>query len=213
MKLLLAVITFLLVTTWRCTAQDTTKIAPPIAIKTNPILYGDVGLGFGIAGAKGPQISTSLNHQLKRNLFTLRFIAIADLDLNVISIGPFVALPGIKDNGNLQEYALLYGQRFINNGHAFSVALGASANTRVFKFMDTNQQKQRIEEHYIGLPFEVNIMWFKAAKRRFRIYHIIPVGKPTGFGGSIGFKFAGNISQHSYAALGLVYGLGYHKHY
>ncbi|MES2060751.1 MAG: hypothetical protein V4456_02445 [Bacteroidota bacterium] len=213
MKLLLTTITFLLAAALRCTAQDTALITQPAAVKTNPIIYGDVGFGFGIAGAKGPQITTSLNHQFKRNLFTFRFVAIADLDLNVISIGPFVALPGIKDNGNLQEYALLYGQRFVTNGHAFSVSLGASANTRVFKFTDSNNQKQRIAEHYIGLPFELNIMWFKTAKRRFRIYHIIPVGKPTGFGGSIGFKFSGNISQHSYAALGLVYGLGYHKHY
>jgi len=213
MKLLLTVITFLLATTWRCTAQDTTNTTPPPIVITNPIIYGDVAAGVGIAGAKGPQISTSLNYQFNRNLFIARFVAIADLDLNATSLGPFVALSGIKNNGYLLEYALLYGQRFVKNGHAFSVSLGASANTRVFKFTDNNNQKQRIEEHYIGLPFELNIMWFKATKRRFRIYHIIPVGRPTGFGGSIGFKFAGNISQHSYAALGLVYGLGYHKHY
>ncbi|MCO5934156.1 hypothetical protein NAF17_01275 [Mucilaginibacter sp. RB4R14] len=221
MKQLLFIATLSFLITTFAAAQDSLKtivvkpdsvtIAPKV--KTNLIIYGDVGLGFGVAGAKGPQISTSINYQFSHNLFTLRYIGIADLDLNFTLLSPFTAIPGIKDNGSLSEYALLYGLRFPKDGHAFSFALGASTNNRVIKYKDTNNQNQRIEEHYVGLPFEINIMWFKKSKERFRIYHIIPVGGPTGFGGSIGFKLSGNVSKHSYAALGIVYGLGFHKQY
>lgn len=67
--------------------------------------------------------------------------------------------------------------------------------------------------YYAGVPFEANIHWFKARKERFRIYGLIPLGHPMGFGGSIGLKVFGSVSKNSYIGFGLMYGLGWHREY
>jgi hypothetical protein len=155
-------------------------------------------------------VGIGLNYQLKRNLFTVRCTGTAKFNVDIIS--PLVPLPYPSLNSSLDEVALLYGQRFINNGHAYSISLGASYNH--FRIYDkSTSARYDINSEYIGLPFEANIKWFKSVKKRFKIYGLIPVGKPTAFGGSIGFKFFGNISKQSYAGIGLSYGLGYHKVY
>lgn len=78
---------------------------------------------------------------------------------------------------------------------------------------DDNDKKYQTTSRYVGVPFEVAINWFKPEKRRVKIYGLIPVGPATALGGSIGFKFFGNVSQNSYAGLGLTYGFGYHRKY
>lgn len=109
------------------------------------------------------------------------------------------------------EVALLYGLRTIEENHAYSFSLGVSYSG-YYQNYDKNVNNN-INYDYVGVPFEANIKWFKEEKRRFRIYGLIPVGKPTAFGGAIGFKLFGNISRQTYAGIGLTYGLGFHKVY
>jgi len=60
----------------------------------------------------------------------------------------------------------------------------------------------------------VNVKWFKKEKKRFRAYYgLIPIGKPTSFGRSFGFKLYGNIGKLSYVGIGINYGFGWHKRY
>jgi hypothetical protein len=183
------------------------------SLKRNPIIYGELGGGFAIGGIGGLEGNFNLNYQVKKSLFTLRILGVADLAVSPVETSPFTYLPGLENTGSLTEYGALYGWRFIDGGHSFSFSAGASLTDRTFIYRMSNHQKVQIESKFIGLPFEANVLWFKSHKSRYRLYHIIPIGKPTGFGSSIGFKLAGNVSQHSYLTLGLVLGLGYHKQY
>ena len=178
--------------------------------KQNPVLFVDETLGGAFGDAGGLALGLGIHYQVKRNLFTARYTGTANFSVGILD--PLIPLPYPLLNSSLDEIALLYGQRFIDNGHAYGISLGASYNHyRVFN--KKNDSPYDVNSKYIGLPFEANIKWFKSVKKRFRIYGLIPVGKPTAFGGSIGFKFFGNISKQSYAGIGLSYGLGYHKVY
>ncbi|RYY07904.1 MAG: hypothetical protein EOP43_01810 [Sphingobacteriaceae bacterium] len=185
-------------------AQDT--------VKTNPIIFGEGFIGGPIAGLSGIYIGLNANYQLKNNLFSFRISTIPDFDSRIIS--PFIPFPYFIDNGHADEYSLLYGLRSIKNNHSFSFSVGASYNYRLINtYDDQDQLLTQNKYNYAGLPFELNVKWFKNNKSRYRIYYFFPVGKPTGFGRSFGLKLSGNISKYSYVAFGLVGGLGYHKHY
>jgi hypothetical protein len=179
--------------------------------KTNPIIYGDAGTSVPLSGVNGIQIDFNVNYQVNKSLFTARFAGVYDFNFYIFP--PANHQVGVESKGSLTEWGILYGRRFINRNHSFSFSAGVSLNDKVSFLTDVNQQRQRIESHYPGLAFEANVLWFKSTKKRYRIYGIIPVGNPTGFGNDIGFKLGGNISQHSYLSLGIVMGIGYHKQY
>jgi hypothetical protein len=63
------------------------------------------------------------------------------------------------------------------------------------------------------VPLQINIRWFKSEKDIYRIYGLIPVGEPTGFGHSLGISLVANISKHSYVGLAVSFGLGFYKEY
>ena len=175
----------------------------------NPILFFDEFLGYAGGNAGGLALGVSVNYQVKRNFFTMRYLGTVKFGVEVIN--PLVPLPFVNVKNYMGEVAVLYGLRMIEDGHASSFSLGASFNQYGQNY-DKFGENEKYED-YFGVPFEANFKWFKKEKQRFRIYGLIPVGPPTGFGGSIGFKLFGNISRQSYAGLGLTYGLGFHKAY
>ncbi len=191
--------------------QDTIRTLGHDTIKkTNPIIFGEIGIGFALAGVSGPQAGFSFNYQIKHQLITLRYTGVADIKIAVLA--PIIPIP--IDQGHLDEFAVLYGLRSVKEGQSLSFSLGLSQNTHVIKYNNENYQElYRTNNSYIGLPFEFNIKWFKKDKERYHIYYLIPVGKPTAFGNSFGLKLSGNLSNYSYLAFGIVFGLGYHKHY
>lgn len=180
--------------------------------KTNPIIYLEYCFGLPL-NQLGVQLNLDLNYQVKGNLYTLRFVGAGYFDVGTVALSPINYIPTISDKGGLSEYGVLYGRRFIEDGESFSFSAGLSFNDRTGYTAGINNQQRHYESYYIGLPFEVNWLAFKARKRKYHIYSIIPVGKRTAFGNSIGFKISGNVSQHGYLALGLIYGIGYHKQY
>lgn len=180
-------------------------------VKPNLILFADVLSGHSVGNTGGFSNGAGLNYQKNRNLFTLRCLATVRLRCKILS--PFFPLPIIDQKTDLEEYSVLYGWRFIDEGTAYSFSLGFSYNLFTELSTDNNNQKNIKLSKYKGVPFEANIKWFKKEKRRFRIYGLLPVGKPTALGGSLGFKIFGNLSKHSYAGLGITYGLGCHKKY
>lgn len=187
-------------------AQDTLQVAP----KSNPIIYTGINIGSGIAGLKGLLLGGEINYQAKAGLFTARLNGMLNFEVDQI---PFVPFPLVHDHGYMREIALLYGLRHIKNGRSLSISAGVSQVMQVAKYKDEDGQRLQVKRNYVGLPFELNILWFKSDKQRWRLFHLIPIGKPTGFGSSYGFKLSGNVSKNSYLALGAVVGLGYHKHY
>lgn len=154
-----------------------------------------------------------LNYQVGRSLFSARVVGNLKLGAKAINLSPFTAIPTIDRKSASEEYSALYGLRVVRNGHSLSVSTGISHNSFTEWHQDESNESFKVSSSYAGVPFELNVKWFKAEKRRFRIYGLIPVGKKTSFGGSLGFKLFGNISKHSYAGLGATYGLGYHKKY
>lgn len=191
--------------------QDTVKASGQTILKTNPILFGEIGFGFSLAGFSGPQATFGLNYQIKSSLLTARYTAIADLKLKTLD--PIVPVPIFIHKSYANELAVLYGLRSIKEGRSLSFSLGISENTIFIKETGFNSQQYINKFSYVGLPFELNVKWFKKRKERYRIYYLFPVGEPTGFGHSFGLKLSGNLSKNSYLAFGLVAGLGYHKHY
>lgn len=196
-------------------AQDSLNVDTPRRLKqtkTNPIIFSDFHFGWAFLGADGLYGGFNINYQYKKNLFTLRYNAIADLAGRDPQLRKLQII-AIEDQGHYQEYGMLYGRRYLTNTRGLSFSAGASFNYRVRKYPNAGSSKTITYDYYPGLPFELNVNWFKGRKRRFRIYHIIPVGEPTAFGASIGFKLHGNVSKNPYLALGIVYGLGMFKHY
>ena len=177
-----------------------------IVKKPNPIVFGDLSLGYGNGSLKGLMGGVSLNYQSKNNLLTLRHLEIFRFD----NIDFFLIFPYNIESRSLKEYSILYGKRYLEEGTAYHFSGGFSYNTY--------QQKKDNEiiagESFVGFPMEAGISWFKNKKKRFRVFYgLIPVGKPTSFGRSIGFKIHANIARRSYVGMGLTFGLGWHKKY
>lgn len=178
-------------------------------VKQNPVIFFDESLGGAFGNAGGLAIILGLNYQVNQSLFTVRYVGTARFGVDVIA--PLVPLPFINLKNSMGEVALLYGIRMVEGNNGVSFSLGASYN-EFDQFYDRTGYNEKSYK-YFGVPFEASIKWFKKEKQRFRIYGIVPVGKPTAFGGSIGFKLFGNISKQSYAGIALSYGLGLHKRY
>jgi hypothetical protein len=200
--LLLAILSFLTLT---ATAQTTER--------SNPVVFAESFFGGAKGKAGGLSGGGELSYQVRRSLFSARITGNVRFASKTVLLTPFTPFPVIEESSSSEELAALYGWRFTNQGHAFSVSLGVSHNRYTETYYGENDERHKSRATYLGLPFEANIKWFKAEKRPFRIYGLIPVGPPTGFGGSIGFKVFGNISRHSYCGIGLAYGLGFHRKY
>ncbi len=181
----------------------------------NPIIFGDIGIGYVKSISKGGGLIRygSIYYQNKTNLFSLRYSEYNQFQVSVAPIS-FIGLPLLENNININEFAVLYGKRYINDNFSYSFSGGLSTNN--FKKLNINTETNHANwesKQQIGFPLELSIKWFKSKKSPYRIYEIIPVGKPTSLGNSIGFKLIGNISKYSYLGVGLDFGIGYHKEY
>lgn len=188
-----------------------TSFAYAQTARQNPIVYLEAS--FGGAWGKGGGLAAipTLNLQTGRSLFTTRYTGTTRLHATIAH--PLVPIPIVEQVSSLDEVGLLYGWRAIEGGMGYSFSVGVSYNSFWENWKDAAGQQLERRSTYAGVPFEANILWFKNRKEPFKIYGLIPVGPPTGFGGSIGFKLFGSLSQHPYAGLGLTYGLGWHKKY
>ena len=176
--------------------------------KTNPIIFAELNGGIARLDSKlAANGSISIHYQNQKNQFSLRFT-----ETTVFNGSWVIFIPVATRETINSEYAFLYGRRWIDEGNSTSISLGISYN-RFQDELDDITDTYGIQSNHIGLPFEANIKWFKSRKKRIRIYGLLPVGKPTGLGGSFGFKLSGNISKKSYVALGLTYSFGYHREY
>jgi len=175
--------------------------------KMNPVIFFESSFSMPLTQL-GVQANLDLNYQVKANLYTLRFVGAAYFDVGTVALTPFNYFPKISNKGGLEEYGALYGRRIIKAGHSFNFSAGLSFNDRTGFKAGPDNQPQPYESYYIGLPFEATWSTFKAKKGRY-----YPFRKSTAYGDSFGFKISGNVSQHSYVALGVVWGMGYHKQY
>ena len=182
--------------------------------KENPILFAEMVIGYSNGSVKGLTGVGSLNYQFKNNLLTFRSSEIIENE----KVGNFLFIPVLILEEKLNEYSFLYGRRFVNGNSSKSYSIGVAYLDREYLVDDLNNLENYNnlnynQESFIGLPFELNIKWFNSKKERYRIYELIPVGKPVAFANSIGFKFYGTLSKRTFIGIGVSFGLGWHKEY
>jgi hypothetical protein len=176
-----------------------------INVKKNPIVFGDFLVGYSNTGKTSVTVGVNVNYQSKNNLYTFRTSQTTSID----KIDWFLFIPISVVSNTTTEYAALYGKRYIEDGISYHFSGGISYNINE----DINGDI-KTRETFAGFPLEIGISFFKPNKERFRVFYgLIPVGKPTSFGRSFGFKLYANIAKRSYVGLGLTFGLGWHKIY
>ncbi|SEP79895.1 hypothetical protein SAMN05421824_0347 [Hyunsoonleella jejuensis] len=178
----------------------------------NPISYIEGMFGYAGGSSHGVTLGAQINFQKDKSLYTFRYHNQTRVNYDTAVIG-FVAIPYFYSDLKIDEYAFLFGRRFIDKNKSYSFSLGLSSNSQSLK-STLNDEINWTTSNYIGVPFELNIKWFKRKKKRFRAYYgLIPIGKETSFGRSFGFKLYGNIGSISYIGLGITFGYGWHKIY
>ncbi len=180
-----------------------------------PIIFGEIIFGGTneINGNNGFLIGGEIKYQLKNNLFSFRYLENSQLQSDVLYVFPFIAFPIVKEKKNTREIGILYGKRWGYKSSSISISGGISLNTSLEKIKSQNNVYHKMKDTFLGIPFEFNFKWFQSKKKKYRLYGIIPIGRPTSFGRSFGFKILGNISKNSFIGFGFVYGLGVHKKY
>lgn len=181
-------------------------IAANAQSESNPILFQEAFFGFADGTSKGMNIGINLNYQQKDDLFTVRYTNLIHLQ----QVGTLLFIPIYKEMENIEEVGILYGKRNIESNSSFSYSAGIAHINRTKYNEVTNSYDNQTR---IGIPFEVNFKWFNRNKERYRIYFLVPVGRPTAFCRSFGIKILGNVSKTSFVGLNISYGFGFHKYY
>jgi len=179
--------------------------------KNNPILFSEAYFGGGGSDSGGLLIlGLNLNYQFnKADLLTARYSGLAGGRNYYHLFFPFFVRGESRE-----EFAFLYGKRWVDDNFSWSVSTGVSYTYREYH-QKNEGYVEKLNEDYYGVPFEFSIKWFKGEKSRFRAYYgLIPIGKKkVSFGRSVGFKLIGNISKNNYAGVAFTYGFGWHKNY
>jgi hypothetical protein len=171
-----------------------------LRVKTIPIFFTGMNLGYITGELKGLHVSFDINYQSKNSLFTFKYATIGDIRAGIFFLTPFR-----KTNSATEEFSLLYGKRYVVDGFSYHFSGGISYNS-------THDRKIDKRYNYFGFPIEIGAHLFQPKKKRLSIlYGLIPFGKPTGFGRSFGIKLHANIAKKCYVGLGLNFGLGWHK--
>ena len=178
-----------------------------IVSKENPIIFADAFFGLSRGAIDGFGGGLSFNFQNKNDLFTFKIASFIEIrEIEVFIIFPTSSSTIVND-----EFSLMYGKRYIEDGFSYHFSGGISYNSLRDKDDKLNKD---ITINYVGFPLEIGLSWFKTKKERFRIFYgLIPVGKPTGFGRSFGVKMYANFTKRTYFGIGLNFGLGWHKKY
>jgi hypothetical protein len=180
------------------------------------IIYSNMFFGGAFAPIQGNRefiYGVTLHYHQKNNFFSLRYSENTRLFNNDVYQSPLSDFPIEYTKKVNKEVAILYGLLWTYKSHSLSLSAGISTNDNINKLTDNNKEQFLVYDHYFATPFEININFFKPNKNKYKLYGVIPIGKPTGFGRSIGFKILGNISKNNYIGFGITYGWGIHKVY
>ena len=178
---------------------------------SNSIFYSDFIIGSSTINGGSFNAGISLNYQNKKDLFSLKLNSSLDQNdatlFNVIFPLATFFTAGVVS----KEYSFLYGKRFVKDSFSYSFSIGTSylvyydLSGHFFGPLSINR------ENLLGVPVEFTMHWFDSKKERIKALGLFPIGKPTGFGISSGFKIYGTIAKKSYIGAGLIFGFGYYK--
>ncbi|MFB9077483.1 hypothetical protein ACFFLS_18455 [Flavobacterium procerum] len=179
-------------------AQESNDIG--LKEKKNPIIYAEAFGGFSYMNYFGLAGGGEVNYQYKKSLFTLRYSHFS----GYVKKDSVFVFQNAQDN---DEYAVMYGRRWIKNSHSFSVSTGISSNNLKITSKDFENNRNYRYERYYAVPFEVNFKWFKPKRKR-KSNLVLNAVTP-----SVGFKVFGAISKNTFAGVGLIIGFGLNKEY
>jgi hypothetical protein len=180
-----------------------------LAQKPNKIIYGDLNYALGTAFVNegddlAAAIGASFYYQHNHNLYSFRYNLVDDL------FGGSPSGESVRFS-RVHEFGLLYGYRWLFKGSSIALSGGVSLNHYALKLRNGNFEEI---SNQVGFPVEASVRFFKKRKRRFRAYYgLIPIGRPTNFGRSLGFKLSANFAERGFFLIGFTYGLGVHKYY
>ena len=63
-----------------------------LRVKTNPIFFTGMNLGYVTGGLKGLHASFDINYQLKNNLVTFKYATITDLKIGILFFVPIMKI-------------------------------------------------------------------------------------------------------------------------
>lgn len=177
-----------------------------IVKKKNTIFFADVNLGYAYFSEHALSGGLSLNYQKKNNLFKFRFIQ----NEYIQKIKLFLNfIPIEKTSVIYNEHSILYGKRIMKDNHSIHFAIGVSYN--YLEYVEKNHSILR--DYFWGVPLEIGFLSFNKNKEQYRVFGMIPVGKPTSFSRSAGLKIVANLAHQSYVGLNLTLGFGWYKKY
>lgn len=166
--------------------------------KPNPIIYAEAFGGFACMDYFGFAGGGEINYQYKKNLFTLRYSHLS----GYVKKDSVFAFHNVQDN---DEYAVMYGRRWLRNSHSFSISTGVSSNNLKTSSRDFEYNRYFRYERYYAIPFEANFKWFKPKRKSNLVLNAITP--------SVGLKVFGSISKNAFVGVGLILGLGLNKEY
>ncbi|MFD1601485.1 hypothetical protein ACFSJW_15690 [Flavobacterium artemisiae] len=191
-------ITFVLLLSNLASSQEIKEVK--LKEKTNPIIYAEAFGGFSCMDYFGFAGGGEVNYQYKKSLFTLRYSHLT----GYVQRDSVFSFHNAQDN---DEYAVMYGRRWIKNSHSFSISTGISSNNLKTTIRDFDNNRNFRYERYYAVPFEVNFKWFKPKRKR-KSNLVLNAITP-----SVGLKIYGAISKNTFAGVGLTIGLGLNKEY
>lgn len=156
-------------------------------------------------------MGASLNYQVKQVLLSAQYRGNNRMKAEVPAW--FMPIPVPMPVSDLESYAALAGYRKVVKGISFGAQTGVSLNKFTNYIYSDRWNYTSEDTRFVGFPFEASIKFFKQNKVPYRIYGLFPVGPATGFGGSVGFKLFGSVSEYPYAGFTIALGLGFHKRY
>lgn len=179
-----------------------------LKLKSNPIIFGGYEISYDEGSIRGISVGFKINYQKNNNLFTFKYKENYSIEEGERFL--LVLINTIKDR-TFSEYSLMYGKRYIKKDFSYHFSGGLSYNNILRRDLIENTKTVNT---YLGFPLEIGYTWFKSKKEKIKILHeSIGVGKPTGFGASIGLNLYANIGKEQYFGLAVVFGLGWHKKY
>lgn len=172
---------------------------------SKPILFLDTYAGHAYGAAGGFTAGVAAHYQTSGHLFSLKYAG------TLRSRGVIVIFPVIESS--LDELGIMYGRRWIWEASSLSISAGISHNWFAEQFKSSPNNVGYVNSRSAGIPFEASLKFFKKNRTRYKAFLLIPVGPPTAFGRSIGFKVIGNFARNGYLGFGISLGWGFHKKY
>lgn len=175
---------------------------------SNIILFAEFDIGYANFSRNSFSGGVSLNYQNKSDFFKFRFTE----NLNTKGVERVVIFFPVSGTQTVyHEYALMYGKRYIKKGFSYHFTAGISYNTISTTNFESLFNSNTESTNFYGFPLEIGFNWFSPDKEQFRIFGLIPIGKPSNFSRATGMKIKANLTEQYYVGLSLSLGFGFYK--